>query len=235
MGCRANTDVVPDETEPNADEPSDDLPSPSSFGFSPVRSSSGLPYPDQTPASRDDLPDRGLPGAPAAWGLRALARILDYMLFSLVFGYLAALLGTEVESDGDISGPTWPLLLFPIFFMIYETIGLAIFGQTIGKWVCQVKAVRYINGELAELSSTAVRAFIPGIFVLIAGRGPDVRHRGARLSPVRRRPDLPGVDRRHPLPGTPRQGSGHDRARGTPSAPDPGALTTPEQGRLLGS
>jgi len=164
--------VVPDETEPNADEPSDDLPSPSSFGFSPVRSSSGLPYPDQTPATRDDLPDRGLPGAPAAWGLRALARILDYMLFSLVFGYLAALLGTEVESDGDISGPTWPLLLFPIFFMIYETTGLAIFGQTIGKWVCQVKAVRYSNGELAELSSTAVRAFIPGIFVLIAAAAP---------------------------------------------------------------
>ena len=133
--------------------------------------SSGLPYPAQPPTTREDLPLRPLPGAPAAWGLRAAGRLIDYLLFTLLFGWLASLLGTGTTTKGDFTGPTWPLLLFPIFFLIYETVAISLNGQTLGKWVVQVKVVRYRDGGVPELSDATVRAFVPGIFFLLSTIG----------------------------------------------------------------
>jgi len=104
--------------------------------------------------------------------MRALARIIDVVVVSFPFGFLVAALGTRtIESGpdkGELSGPAWPLLLFPVFFILYETVLISMFGQTLGKWVCQVKAVQWTDGHLATLQEGFVRAFVPGVFLLVA-------------------------------------------------------------------
>lgn len=136
---------------------------------------SGLPYPAVPPETREELPDRGLPGAPASWGLRGAARIIDTVIFSFVFGFVTNALGTKIDPEtGDLSGPLWPLLLFPICFMLYETVLLARYGQTLGKWVCQVKAVSWYSGDLADPRQTFVRAVVPGVFALVAAAAPII-------------------------------------------------------------
>lgn len=140
----------------------------------PVTRPSGLPYPAAAPEHRDQLPDRGLPGAPAAWGLRAAARILDVLVFSMVFSVVVSIFGTDFDEQGELIGPGWPLLLQPVCFILYETVLLSMFGQTLGKWVCQVKAVSWFDGALAEPKQTFVRAFVPGVFALVAAAAPLV-------------------------------------------------------------
>jgi len=142
----------------------------------PTERESGLPYPLSPPVGREGLPERGQPGSPANWGRRAAARIIDFILVSFPFTLIVSALGVETitkgPDKGDLTGPLWSLLLFPIGFMIYETVLLSLFGQTIGKWLCQVKAVRYSDGHLAFMQESAIRAIVPGIFLLVASAGP---------------------------------------------------------------
>ena len=137
---------------------------------------SGVPYPLTPPRMREDLPERGLPGAPASWGLRALARIVDFILVSFPFTFVVAAIGVKTVSrgpdKGELTGPVWSLLLFPIAFILYETVLISTFGQTVGKWLCQIKAVRYSDGHLAYLQESFVRAFLPGVFLLVAYSAP---------------------------------------------------------------
>ena len=142
----------------------------------PNERSSGLPYPPSPPQGREQLPERGQPGAPAAWGLRALARIMDFIIVSFPFTFVVAALGTKTitsgPNKGELTGPLWPLLLFPIAYIIYETVLISTYGQTLGKWVCQIKAVRYTDGHLAVMQEGFVRAFVPGVFLLVAYAAP---------------------------------------------------------------
>ncbi len=137
---------------------------------------SGLPYPLSPPEGREQLPERGLPGAPASWGLRALARIMDFIIVSFPFGFIGTALGVKtIESGpdkGELTGPLWTLLLFPIVFILYETVCISTWGQTLGKWVCQIKAVRWTDGHLAYRQEGFVRAAVPGVFLLVAYAAP---------------------------------------------------------------
>lgn len=130
---------------------------------------SGLPYPLNPPVIRDDLPDKG-PGAPASWGLRAGARIFDFILISVPCGALAAALGSELTDDGW-DGPVWPRFIFPVAFMAYETVLLATRGNTLGKYAFRVKAVSWERGTLPSFQEAAIRAILPGIFLLLAVAG----------------------------------------------------------------
>lgn len=122
------------------------------------------------------LPERGFPGAPASWGMRALARIIDFIVVSFPFTVLVAVLGVKAirsgPDKGDLTGPLWTLLLFPIAFMFYETVLISTYGQTLGKWVCQVKAVRFSDGRLAFQQEALIRAVLPGVFLLAASASP---------------------------------------------------------------
>jgi uncharacterized RDD family membrane protein YckC len=144
----------------------------------PAERESGLPYPLSPPSVRDDLPGRGQPGAPASWALRALARIIDVLLFSLLFSFLIRLLGTEAVAGPDgglqLTGPRWPLLLQPLAFIAYEAVAVSLYGQTIGKFLCQLKVVRHSDGHLADQQQGFVRAFVPGVFLLVASSAPLV-------------------------------------------------------------
>lgn len=131
---------------------------------------SSLPYPSTPPTRRDELPDRGA-GAPASWGKRAGARIFDLVLISLPSTIAAGALGVEYSADGDRSGPWWPLLIFPVAFIAYETFFLGWRGNTLGKYAFRIKAVSWRTGALPTYQETAIRALIPGIFFVAAVAG----------------------------------------------------------------
>jgi uncharacterized RDD family membrane protein YckC len=135
--------------------------------------SSGLPYPSEPPVVRDDLPDKG-PGAPASWGKRAGARLVDILLISLPSLFLAQALGVEVVTrDGttEVTGSRWPLFIFPVAFIAYETFFIAWRGNTLGKYAFRAKVVAWERGDLPTYQESAIRALLPGIFLIIATAG----------------------------------------------------------------
>jgi uncharacterized RDD family membrane protein YckC len=115
------------------------------------------------PTTRDELPEqRGVPGAPASWGMRAAARIIDFVLISLPFAFLSSAMGVKEISSGpdkgELTGPLWVLLLFPLVYMAYETLLVSRTGQTVGKWLCRVKVVDWSTGGLLtpQQAATAI-------------------------------------------------------------------------------
>ena len=134
---------------------------------------SGLPYPADPPVIRDDLPDRGA-GAPASWGKRAGARLLDIVLISLPSLFLASALGVgTAERDGvtELTGPRWPLLIFPVAFIAYETFFVGWKGNTLGKFAFRAKVVAWAGGEVPTYQESAIRALVPGVFLIVAIAG----------------------------------------------------------------
>lgn len=123
---------------------------------------SGVPYPPSTPLHRDDLPDRGHPGAPAAWGLRAAARILDLVIVLLPMNLIALLVGDR--TDSGVQAPLWVRLIFPITFIVYETVLISRNGRTIGKLLFRTAAVEWTTGELPTPREAFIRALVPGIW-----------------------------------------------------------------------
>lgn len=121
---------------------------------------SGLPYPPAAPMKRADLPDRG-PGAPASWGLRATARIIDFIIVLMPATLLAEVFGVERNAEGTLVGPFWPRLIFPAVFIAYETILVARSGQTLGKLLCRIKVVEWSTGELPTPRSSRRRWWWP--------------------------------------------------------------------------
>ncbi len=137
----------------------------------PAERGSGLPYPLSPPSVRTDLPPKG-PGSMASPWMRGFARIVDMVLVAFPFTIIVGVLGVETVKSGpdkgDLTGPVWSLLLFPIGFIVYETVLLSWKGQTFGKWVCNVQAVRYTDGHVPYVGESFVRAFLPGVFLVVA-------------------------------------------------------------------
>ncbi len=126
-----------------------------------------LPYPADTPRKREDLPDKGA-GSPAPWGLRAAARLLDLFVIYELWNLLILVLGIERGVNSQMPVDLWARLLFPVMFIVYETVTIARFGQTFGKFICRVKVVQWSDGALPSPRESAIRALVPGVFLLIA-------------------------------------------------------------------
>ncbi|MEI7887658.1 MAG: RDD family protein [Actinomycetes bacterium] len=126
-----------------------------------------LPYPAETPRKREDLPDKGA-GSPAPWGLRSAARLLDLLVIFEIWNLLIFVLGIQRGANSQMPVDLWARLLFPVMFIVYEAVTVAKFGQTLGKFICRVKVVQWSDGALPSPREAAVRALVPGVFLLIA-------------------------------------------------------------------
>lgn len=126
-----------------------------------------LPYPAETPRKREDLPDKGA-GSPAPWGLRAAARLLDLFVIYELWNLLILVLGIERGANSQMPVDLWARLLFPVMFIVYETVTIATFGQTLGKLICRVKVVQWSDGQPPSPLESTIRAIVPGVFLLIA-------------------------------------------------------------------
>lgn len=111
---------------------------------------------------RDDLPDRGRPGAPASWGGRAAARILDLVIVLIPMNVVALLLGDR--SEAGVEAPLWVRFIFPVTFVVYETVLVARHGRTIGKFLFRTAAVEWTNGDLPTPRESFIRAIVPGVW-----------------------------------------------------------------------
>ena len=126
---------------------------------------SGVPYSPSTPVRRDDLPDRGRPGSPAALGARAAARILDLVIVLIPMNAVALAFGDR--TDSGVEAPLWVRLVFPVTFVAYETVLISRNGRTIGKMLFRTTAVEWSVGELPTPKEAFIRAIVPGIWYFL--------------------------------------------------------------------
>jgi uncharacterized RDD family membrane protein YckC len=99
---------------------------------------------------------------------------MDLLLISLPCAAIARAVGVEYTERGDgyvREGPWWPLLLFPVAFVVYETVFIAWRGNTLGKYAFRVKAVSWEHGVLPTPQEAAIRALVPGVFLLATAAG----------------------------------------------------------------
>ncbi len=68
-----------------------------------------------------------------------------------------------------------PALWFNIAFislgLLHETIGVARFGRTVGKWLCRTRVVHADDGGSVTVSSAFIRSLVPAVFGVIPGIG----------------------------------------------------------------
>lgn len=127
----------------------------------------GLPYPDRTPQRRDDLPAGG-PGAPAPWGLRATARIIDLVVVLVPATLLAEAFGVRRDDEGLLVGPMWPRLIFPLLFIAYELVTTGVVRRSVGKFLCRITVVQWATGAPPTPKQGLVRGVVAGIWFLLA-------------------------------------------------------------------
>jgi len=91
--------------------------------------------------------------------------LFDLLAVYVVSVSLIGLLGVETNADGELVGPVWPLFLFPVLFMAYETFLIGRNGQTLGKFLLRIRAIDWNRGGIASYQQAAIRAVVPGFFL----------------------------------------------------------------------
>lgn len=127
------------------------------------------PWGDPLPIPDDEFgfPITG-PGSRPPIGPRAIARIIDMVPMFAVFT-LAALQWVEIGSDNSVDVSKVPLWLFPavqFFDIAYQTIAVAVWGRTIGKWIMGLR-VEDPYGAKPGWWRAAVRVLIPDVAAMI--------------------------------------------------------------------
>jgi uncharacterized RDD family membrane protein YckC len=98
--------------------------------------------------------------------------LVDFIGLSIPVALVTTALGVEIDGEtGRVDGPLWPRFVFPIAFMVYETVLVSRYGQTVGKALFRVQAVDWERGGLASVRQAAIRAVVPGVFLLLAVLG----------------------------------------------------------------
>lgn len=122
----------------------------------------------------------------ATLGSRALARIIDsviltiviYALWAIIIGGTAATVETNPDgtiSDGDAGGLFAAVLgamaITVVISIAYELILTAIKGQTVGKMIMGIKVVRSADGQVPGFGPAFMRWLLPtiGVFVCYIG------------------------------------------------------------------
>jgi uncharacterized RDD family membrane protein YckC len=144
-----------------------------------------------------DLPVEALPLA--SIGQRAVARLVDTLLFAVPG---AVLLARYLEIDGDdvsIDAPFWLTLVLAAASALYEVVFIAWRGQTLGKMLLRVRVVQIDDGRIPGVAKSAIRTLVPTVAGAIPFALAPVLALGVYLYAL--------VDRR-------RQGI-HDKAAGT--------------------
>jgi uncharacterized RDD family membrane protein YckC len=151
---------------------------------------------DQPPATPDDLPDSGS-GSLAAIVPRGFARFMDLV----VVGLLISIVGNqliEIPVEGEaVDVPLWFGALAIAMLGIYETVGIAVWGRTLGKVGVRERVVRYDNGEKLRPYQATLRALIPlSPWIIGLGVGGDLEtgllllypliYLSAAINPMRR-------------------------------------------------
>ena len=122
------------------------------------------------PVGPQSFPDAGV-NSLAPIGLRAAARALDWVVVSVpamaVFTVAAlATVGLEGDAEemaGDLTLYLWFTASFFLFSFLYETVAVALWGQTLGKLVLGLRVARQANGRCPLWWEAGIRVALPGV------------------------------------------------------------------------
>jgi uncharacterized RDD family membrane protein YckC len=108
------------------------------------------------------------PGSLAPLGRRIWARLFDTALIVIPFLVVVFLVWTTVKPDGEViieTIPFWAVGGIRLVSIVYETITVAWFGRTLGKWIFGLR-VEDALGNRPALHRAAIRITIPDALTL---------------------------------------------------------------------
>lgn len=111
----------------------------------------------------------------ASIGKRALAQFLDGLVVGIPLFAITAALGYSL-TDNSLSNSTltWLTVLWVSANLIYNIIGVAVYGYTVGKRIAGIKVVNRVDGGRVSWTYSAVRALIPTAVQLVPVVGPGL-------------------------------------------------------------
>ena len=92
---------------------------------------------------------------------RLVGWALDYLLFGIPFTLVVFGLNTSTDADTISDPPLWATFGFAAASAMYETVFVAIRGQTLGAWIMAVRIVRIDDGNVPGWSKAGIRALLP--------------------------------------------------------------------------
>lgn len=116
------------------------------------------------PTTPDSFPASGVNSLAPIW-VRGAARVLDGVLLAVPILIVTAisLAASGTEPGDDISLPIGVVAGSFALSFVYETLGVTLWGQTLGKLVCGVRVARQDNGRCPVWWQAGIRVALPGV------------------------------------------------------------------------
>ncbi len=119
---------------------------------------------DETPRPRDptDFPPHG-PNSLASIAERGMARTLDTLIELIPLTVLVAVFIKFNDAHNTVSLPVWVLIAWLAMLVVYEAVGVAWRGQTVGKLLFGVRVAYLVNGTKPDPFHAALRIMLPAV------------------------------------------------------------------------
>jgi uncharacterized RDD family membrane protein YckC len=108
----------------------------------------------------EDFPASG-PNSLAAPGPRFGARGLDLVLVCTPALIVAAFFVSTQDGVVKVDAPGWLVWLVLGLGLVYETVAVATWGRTVGKWIFGLRVARYTDGKRPRPDQALLRALVP--------------------------------------------------------------------------
>jgi uncharacterized RDD family membrane protein YckC len=126
------------------------------------------------PAGPDAFPRTGV-NSLASYESRAFARLLDASLLGIPYFFVVLVIAavstdtTAQTEPVEWTGPLWLTVFGPLIalFVVYETVCVTLWGQTLGKLALGVRVARQVNGRCPLWWQSFLRVGIVGVVLLI--------------------------------------------------------------------
>jgi uncharacterized RDD family membrane protein YckC len=120
------------------------------------------------------LSDRN-PDVLGSIGMRAVAQLLDGLVIGIPLFIVTFSMGLSLTNeDLTDSELLWITVLWVGVSLIYNTVAIAVWGTTVGKWIARLKVVNRADGSSVSLNYAAVRALVPTVVQLVPAIGPGL-------------------------------------------------------------
>lgn len=130
------------------------------------------PVAERYPTEAQSFPATGVNSLAPIW-VRAVARLIDSLIVAvptfLVFAVAALVsVGTDAEAAAQDRGlQIWVTGAAFVSAVIYETVGVTLWGQTLGKLIVGIRVARQANGRNPQWWEAAIRVALPGVVTAV--------------------------------------------------------------------
>ncbi|MFM8382417.1 MAG: RDD family protein [Actinomycetota bacterium] len=123
------------------------------------------------PPSPSERPSVTLAGI----GMRAVAQVLDGIIIGVPLFVLTLAMGISLTDENlTDSELLWITVLWVGVSLVYNTLGVALWGTTLGKRIAGLKVVNRVDGGPVSFNYAAVRALVPTVVQLVPAIGPGL-------------------------------------------------------------